>query len=293
MSILKENIALLIYQYENPSRIALSKRIPILRMPLVKAHRIIRHIDNLTNSDMRLRHSEELFPLLIAKHQSVLRRRLGDSDPQLQEKKIINLQQAIKRINGIVIDPNRIFSFWAVIGKPKYKNGYVDGMLISDGKIYEGIGGGLCQLSNLLYWIFLHLPVEILERHHHSRDVFPDSGRILPFGSGSTIFYNYIDLKVRNISNSPMQLNITLTDKLLKGAVLSNKKLNEKYHIYEKNHCFVKRNGNYFRYNEIYRDMLIEGKVMQTNLITINFAPVVYEVSEEYLSKHKFPVIEF
>ena len=45
-------------------------------------------------------------------------------------------------------------------------------------------GGGLCQLSNLIYWMTLHTPLTITERYRHSYDVFPDSNRTQPFGSG-------------------------------------------------------------------------------------------------------------
>ena len=92
---------------------------------------------------------------MLARHQSLLRRRLGDSSPRLQEQKIVNLQQAVKKLDGIVIKPGEIFSLWHIVGKPSYRAGYVDGMLLSNGKVVEGLGGGMCQLSNFLFWIFL------------------------------------------------------------------------------------------------------------------------------------------
>jgi vancomycin resistance protein VanW len=44
----------------------------------------------------------------------------------------------------------------------------------------------------------LHSPLEIKERHHHSFDPFPDENRVLPFGRGASIFYNYVDLRFIN-----------------------------------------------------------------------------------------------
>ena len=126
----------------------------------------------------------------------MLRRKLGDSDPRLQEQKITNLKQAVKNLNGVVILPGKFFSLWSIVGEPSAKNGYVNGMLLSGGKVIEGMGGGLCQLSNFLFWIFLHVPSEVVQRYHHSIDVFPDSGRVLPFGSGATILYNFIDCEL-------------------------------------------------------------------------------------------------
>lgn len=47
-------------------------------------------------------------------------------------------------------------------------------MQLSRGEVVRGVGGGLCQLANLLYWMSLHTPLEIAERHQHSFDPFPD-----------------------------------------------------------------------------------------------------------------------
>ncbi len=236
---------------------------------------------------------DDLFDCVVARHQSVLRRKLGGSDVRLQEQKIINLRQAIRRLNGIVIEPNRIFSFWKIIGRPRYEDGYVDGMLLADGEIVEGIGGGLCQLSNFLYWIFLHAPTETVERYHHAMDVFPDSSRVLPFGGGATVMYNFIDLKVKNVSPYPLQIRLWLTDSHLKGQILSPHPIPEKYHVFEQNHRFIRRGRQYFRYNEIYREISANGKAEKIEPVATNFAPVLYAVTDEYLQGNHFEVLDF
>jgi vancomycin resistance protein VanW len=132
-----------------------------------------------------------------------------------------------------------------------------------------------------------------MERYHHSMDVFPDSGRILPFGGGATILYNFIDLKIKNISPHPLQLKIWLSENHLKGQVLSSHPLVQKFHVFEKNHFFIKRGEKYFRYNEIYREIKVNGKTKKTEKITTNFAPVLYEVTDEYIKKNNFQVLDF
>lgn len=290
---IEKEIAEHIFNFENPKRIALSRKYPFLKKPIIFLRHKVRDIQNFFDFRIKYKRKNDFFDYVVARHQSVLRRRLGDSNPRLQEQKIVNLRQAIQQLNGIVIEPNHIFSFWKTIGKPKYKKGYVDGMLISNGKVIEGIGGGLCQLSNFLYWIFLHTPIKTVERYHHSMDVFPDSGRTLPFGSGATILYNFVDLKVQNISIYPLQLKIWLTDNHLKGQILSPRQIPERIHIVEKNHFFIKRGEKYFRYNEIYKETKIKGKVVKNEKVTINFAPVLYKVSKAYLQKNNLRVLDF
>jgi len=292
MSKLVNQIVSKLIAFENPKRVPLSKRYPFFKKPILLVRFGIRHLQNFFDFKIRFTISDEFFDARVARHQSVLRRRLGDSDPRLQEQKITNLRKAVERLNGVIIQPGDVFSLWDIIGKPTYKNGYVDGMLLSNGKVVEGLGGGLCQLSNFLYWIFLHSPVETVERYHHSMDVFPDSGRTLPFGGGATILYNFVDLKLRNVSNQPLQLKIWLTENHLKGQIVSPNSIATKYHVVEKNHCFVKRGEKYFRYNEIFREAKIEGKVISVEKVTTNFAPVLYKVTSEYLESNNFKVID-
>jgi len=169
----KQNLLYLIKSYEKPARKAFSIRYPFLKPIIIFARRIHRKITNMLNHKIS-RKKGAFFKCIIARHQSVLTRKLGDSNPNLQTRKIINLKRACENLDGLIIKPGETFSLWETIGKPKKSRGYVDGMLLSNGKITEGIGGGLCQLSNFLCWIFLHTNTKIIERYHHSMDTFPD-----------------------------------------------------------------------------------------------------------------------
>lgn len=292
MKILKREIATRIFKYEHPTRVALSKKYPLLKKPIIWIRYQIRNLQNWLDWRIACKRSQDFFPCVVARHQSVLRRKLGDSNPKLQEQKIINLDQAIKQLNGIVIKPGQIFSFWKIVGQPTRHKGYVEGMLLSNGRVIEGMGGGLCQLSNFLYWIFLHSPTTIVERYHHSMDAFPDSGRTIPFGGGATVLYNFVDLKILNTSPYPLQLKLWLTNNHLKGQLVSTQPLDRKYHVFEKNHFFVKHGSQYYRYNELYREVKVGGKIIETEKITTNCAPVLYEVTNDYLQKNHFKVLK-
>lgn len=52
----------------------------------------------------------------------------------------------------------------------------------------------MCQFTNLIHWLILHSPLDIIEHHHHNRfDLFPDHNKKIPFGTGTSIMYNYIE----------------------------------------------------------------------------------------------------
>ena len=291
MQKISQKIEKRILELERPQRKALSLKYPKLKGPIMLIRQTSRNMQNTVNWQLSRKRADHFLDYMVYSHQSVLIRRLGNSDIRLQKQKITNLLAAAEKLNGLVIPPGKTFSFWHAIGKPSRKDGFVNGMILSNGKVAEGLGGGLCQMSNLLFWLFLHAPVEITERHHHSKDIFPDSGRVLPFGSGATIVYNFIDLRVKNTSEIPMQLKIWLTDKHLKGKILAPEKVQQKPHIIEKNHCFVKRDDQYFRFNEIWRTEQTPAEQEKEEKLITNLAPVLYEVDDQYIDNNNYSLL--
>jgi vancomycin resistance protein VanW len=219
------------------------------------------------------------FPYIYSSHSSPLLRQLKDVDMWLQYNKITNLQLAVPKVNDVIIYPGETFSYWKLIGKPTKSKGYKAGMILFAGTMKEGVGGGLCQLSNLIYWMTLHTPLTIVERYRHSYDVFPDSNRTQPFGSGATCVYNYRDLMIRNDTVQPFQLKIWLSDSNLNGSWRVNYKPTEYYKVYEKDHYFMKELfGKYSRHNAIYRKLYDnqENEIAE-EYVTENQALMMYE----------------
>lgn len=215
----------------------------------------------------------------VKKHQSVLLKKLGDSDPQWQRNKVTNLKLAAGNITGILIRPGETFSFCKLVGLPTARKGYLPGMELSFGKARAGIGGGICQIANLIHWLVIHSPLTVTERYHHSFDPFPDDGRVLPFGSGATIFYNYRDLQFYNPTPYTFQIKLWFTEKCLEGELRIDQELDYSYHVFEKEHAFLKKGDQFFRKNEIWRNKLLKfqgGKVTKSQLLYKNYARVSY-----------------
>lgn len=218
-------------------------------------------------------------PYTIFKHKTPLLRELKDVDMWLQHNKIKNLIIASQTLNKLLIKPGETFSYWRLIGNTTRRKGYVDGMILFYGKVTTGVGGGLCQLSNLIYWMTLHSPLTVTERYRHSYDVFPDSNRSQPFGSGATCAYNYLDLQVKNETNHTYQLVIYLTDTHLVGEWKSDIPPTQTYEIYEKEHWITHEYwGGYVRHNRISRKVYnIDHELIDDEMITENHAIMMYE----------------
>ncbi len=222
--------------------------------------------------ETRLEHS-------IFSHRSMLLRPLKDVEMYLQHNKITNLRLAIKRIDGVVIRPGETFSVWRLVGRPSARRGFLDGLVLHNGRIEKGIGGGLCQLGNLLYWMALHSPLTIAERFRHGFDVFPDVNRTIPFACGATLAYNYIDLQLRNDTSDTYQIKLWLDDEYLHGELLADKPPESNYDVFETDHLIkLQPWGGYTRHNRIWQrsTSLIDGG-SETHLVTENHAIMMYE----------------
>lgn len=126
-----------------------------------------------------------------------------------------NILIAIKHIELIQINPNEIFSFWNVIGEPLKERGFVESRSLINGELKPSIGGGLCQVSGLIYYISLYAGLEIIERHNHSVDIYTKESRFTPLGSDATIAYGYKDLRIKNNFDSIIKFTFILTDNAL------------------------------------------------------------------------------
>lgn len=257
----------------------LSPRRVLRRGLRTRARRIIRRLDDRARRTCFAQRIEDMdLPVALVHHASLLHRRLGETDPELQESKIINLRRAIPAFDGLLIEPGQTCSFWQRVGRPTAAQGYVPGLVLSHGEVSTGIGGGLCQLSNLLYWMALHTPLLVTERHHHSFDPFPDDRRVLPFGSGATVVWDLVDLRLFNPTEQPLQLRVRLTAEHLEGAVHTDRPWPVAYHVIEREHRFIVDGEQVFRQNELHRRLVDRhtGRLVAEELVALNRARVTY-----------------
>ncbi len=223
--------------------------------------------------------SREALPYLVRKHRSPLLRRLGDTEMTLQHGKVVNLTLASPQVDTLLIRPGETFSFNRIVGNCTARKGYVEGMKLSGGSSIPGVGGGLCQLANLVIWMCLHSRLTIVERSEHSFDPFPDSFRTVPWGIGVSIVYNYLDLVIRNDTDSTYQLKVTVGETHLEGELRASDPEPRRARVRARDEHFVRYGGRVFRRNEIWREWLsaASGDVEAEELLQRNCALVTYE----------------
>jgi len=253
---------------------------PLTYAVSLRKMRVIRHIKNILSPIKFANIKTEALPILAYKHTSLIRRRLGNVDMELQENKAINLAIAVPKVNGVLIKPGEIFSFWHLVGPCTKHKGYKEGLTISSGKPARGIGGGMCQFTNLIHWLVLHSPLEIIEHHHHDDiDLFPDYGRKVPFGCGTSIVYNYLDYRFKNDTDYTFQIVAYLTETHLCGELRVSSPLESSFHVLEEDAHFVQTGEHYYRKNTIVKQTIDKrtGNEIKRETVKKSHAKVMYD----------------
>ncbi len=246
--------------------------------------RTIKRIKNvLSGQRFAKKKSDERLPVEIYKHSSLIRRTLGNVDKELQDNKAVNLSIAAPKVDGIIIKPGEVFSFWKLVGATTKGKGYKDGLTISNAQTSRGIGGGMCQFTNLIHWMVLHSPLEIVEHHHHDGfDLFPDFNRKVPFGTGTSIVYNYLDYRFKNNTDAEFQLIVYVTDTHLCGELRADREIDFEYKIEAEDECFVREGDTVYRRGRVYREVVdkVSGSLIKKELLRENNAKVLYDIDE-------------
>lgn len=140
----------------------------------------------------------------------------GDTD------RTTNLRIACQKLNGKVIMPGETFSYNKTLGKRTAQNGYRNGKIYEGGKVVDGIGGGICQISSTLYNAVLMSNLTIVERHNHQ---FVPS--YVGPGRDATVVYGALDFKFKNTRTYPVRLTASIGGGVATVSVYGVKEENE------------------------------------------------------------------
>ena len=230
-------------------------------------------------ADLRLRTAPaEAFPYAVATHETPLIRELSGLDLQLQVNKITNLRLATTPLDGRVLRPGQRLSVWWFVRAPRARRGFLEGLILDHGTLTAGVGGGLCQLTNLMHWMTIHTPLTVVERWRHTYDVFPDAGRTVPFASGATCSWPALDLQIENRTEAAYRLGLRVTDTHLEGEWRSDTPPSHRYEVYEAAHEIASDlPGRFVRRNILRRKVFdLAGGQIDDEFVVENQALMMY-----------------
>ncbi|CDB30956.1 putative uncharacterized protein [Firmicutes bacterium CAG:137] len=167
-------------------------------------------------------------------------------DMVYQENKVFNLKLAAATLDHLLIRPGETFSFWRLVRYADRDTPYREGLAEVDGKLTVQKGGGLCQLSNLLCWMFLHTPLTLTERHGHQVKDFPEPPSDAPLGVDATVAEGWLDLRVRNDTEVTFQIAISFDQAHITGRVYTARDLGLTYEAINENLVYYRQNGRVY-----------------------------------------------
>ncbi len=113
------------------------------------------------------------------------------------KNRIYNIERAIQEFDGIVIEPDAVFSFVDYLGEVDGEHGYLPELVIKNNKTEPEFGGGICQVSTTVFRAALQSGLKITERRNHAYAV----QYYKPYGLDATIYIPKPDLQFKN--NTP------------------------------------------------------------------------------------------
>lgn len=123
--------------------------------------------------------------------------------------KVQNLRVARRAFDAVEVPAGELLSFWRQLGRPAAWRGFVVGRELRGGCVVPTLAGGLCQLSNALATVAARAGFELVERHGHTARI-EQAGDADGDAIDATVFWNYVDLKLR--ARHAWRLEVELTD---------------------------------------------------------------------------------
>ena len=175
-----------------------------------------------------------------------------------QENKVHNLKLAAVKLDGLLIQPGETFSFFQAVREADKTTPYKDGLIVVNGQLTTAPGGGLCQLSNLLFWLFLHSPLTVVERSGHRDKEFPDLGG-QPAGVDATVAEGWLDLKVRNDTQETFQLRLDFGPDCLTGTLRANRETGVEYRVGNRDLRYCRGQGGIYQEVDVLQRMISQA----------------------------------
>lgn len=163
-----------------------------------------------------------------------------------QENKVHNLKLAAAKLDGLLIRPGETFSFCLATRSADRETPYKDGLAVVDGKLTTAYGGGLCQITNLLFWVFLHSPLTVVERHGHLVKDFPEPPSDAPIGVDATVAEGWKDLRVKNETEQTFQIGIAFDETRIIGRLYVEKEPHFFWKVENGNVLYSREEGRVF-----------------------------------------------
>ena len=171
-----------------------------------------------------------------------------------------NLILAANKINGTVLMPGETFSYNKTVGERTIAAGYKEAPIYVSGRVEDGLGGGICQITTTLYNAVLYANLEVTERSNH---------QFVPSYAGAsrdaTVVYGAIDFKFKNNREYPIKITCSVSNGIANFKIFGLKSEND-YEVQITSRITGKTSNAI--YSEAYKTLKKNRNVVSTTLIS-------------------------
>jgi len=121
--------------------------------------------------------------------------------------RINNVRKAVDSVNGTILLPGEEFDYNTTLGKRTPENGYLMAGAYSGGQTVQEYGGGICQVSSMVYYCSLYANLEISARTCHYFKVL-----YLPVGLDATVSWGGPEFRFVNNRDFPIKIEASVSD---------------------------------------------------------------------------------
>jgi vancomycin resistance protein YoaR len=129
-----------------------------------------------------------------------------------------NLVTASNTINGTLLKPGETFSLNGVLGERTEAKGYREGYVIEGGRLVKGVGGGISQVSTVVYNLAWFSGATLVEHTPHTFYISR-----YPEGREATVYWPTVDNTFTNSTPHGMLIQMWVADSQVHGRVWSTK----------------------------------------------------------------------
>ena len=171
-----------------------------------------------------------------------------------------NLILAANKVNGTVLMPGETFSYNKVVGARTISAGYKEAAIYVQGKVVDGLGGGICQITSTLYNAVVYANLEVVQRSNHQ---FVPS--YVTASRDATVVYGAIDFQFKNNRNYPIKLVCSVSNGIANFQIFGLK---------QEDDCEVEISSyetgrtSTAIYSEAYKILKRDGKVVGSQLLS-------------------------
>lgn len=130
----------------------------------------------------------------------------------------VNIQNAVAKLNNLVIPSGSTFSFNQTVGKRTVLAGYQAAKVVVGDEFVDGLGGGICQVSSTIFQAALRANLQITVRACHSLEI-----SYVPLGGDATVQWNSQDFQFKNNTDANIRLKVSANGGTLKCTVYADK----------------------------------------------------------------------